>query len=100
CFVTVLRARRDSRPAWPVRPWVFTIAARIRLDALRRRHRRREDAGAEEIENIGDTAAADGHDPEADAERAALTEAVRAAMDRLPPAQRIAIPLHPIDIAP
>ena len=93
-FVKLHRARAEYRTGSPVRPWLFAIAARVRLDALRRLHRLREDVDAEAVENLGDT---DGAGPEISAQRAALSEAVRAAMDELPPAQRIVVHLHRIE---
>jgi len=93
-FMKLHRARADYRPGSPVKPWIFAIAARVRLDALRRRHRLREDACPEAIEALGDDVP---WEPEAQAQRAALGDAVRAALERLPPAQRIVVHLHRIE---
>jgi len=43
-FLKLHGARGSWRPGEPLRPWVFTIAARVRVDWLRRNGRR----GAEE----------------------------------------------------
>jgi RNA polymerase sigma-70 factor (ECF subfamily) len=39
-FLKLHQARGDYQPGRPVRPWVFTIASRVRFDELRRRARR------------------------------------------------------------
>ena len=36
-LLKIHRARGDFRPGALVRPWVFTVAARVRLDELRKR---------------------------------------------------------------
>src|SRR5205814_821042 len=38
-LLKIHRARGDFRPDLPVRPWIFTIAARVRLDEYRKRRR-------------------------------------------------------------
>lgn len=96
-FMKLHKARADYRPGSPVRPWLFAIAARVRIDALRRQHRLREDACPETIEALGDDMGSGGREPEADAQRADLRLAVRAAMERLAPAQRIVVHLHRIE---
>src|SRR5262249_31030543 len=46
-FMKLHRARADYRSGSPLRSWLFSIAARVRLDELRRRRRLREDVDAE-----------------------------------------------------
>src|SRR5512147_29588 len=90
-FLKLHGARGSWRPGEPLRPWVFTIAARVRVDWLRRNGRR----GAEE-ELDGETLAApDGAGDPAEAvlgkQRA---ERVREALDRLAEPQRVVVHLH------
>ncbi len=90
-FLKLHGARASWRRGEPLRPWVFTIAARVRLDWLRRNGRR----GVEE-ELDGETVAApDGAgDP---AERLAgkqLAGRVRDALARLAEPQRVVVHLH------
>lgn len=42
-FMHVHRARADYDPARPFKPWVYTIAANVRREYWRRRHRKPED---------------------------------------------------------
>jgi RNA polymerase sigma-70 factor (ECF subfamily) len=81
-------ARRSWRGGERLRPWVFTIAARVRLDWLRRQGR----AEAELDDELPDPERR--HDP-ADAiigsERA---ERVRAALESLAEPQRVVVHLH------
>lgn len=91
-FLKLHRARATYRPGSPLRPWLFTIAGRVRLDELRRRYRLPPHVGEEEIE------AAEAANPaptvEAEACERDLGEVVRAAIDRLPASQRVVIHLH------
>lgn len=90
-FLKLHGARGSWRRGEPLRPWVFTIAARVRVDWLRRNGRR-----GQEEELDGDALA----DPEApgDPGEAVLgkqrAERVRAALDRLPEPQRVVVHLH------
>src|ERR1700759_2253501 len=43
-FMKVHRARKQYRSDLKVAPWLFAVAARVRLDELRKRLRLREDA--------------------------------------------------------
>ena len=94
-FLKVHRARDRWRPDLPLRPWVFTIAARVRQDALRRAHGLAEVAGEEELA-AADAAGAD--ESARDAELALFQRSragrVREALDRLPESQRAVIHLH------
>jgi RNA polymerase sigma factor (sigma-70 family) len=87
-FMKVHRARAQFRPGLRVRPWLFAVAARVRLDELRRRLRLPEDAGEEAIARADEQAP---RDPPPDTE---LTDAVRAALESLPESQRAVIHLH------
>jgi RNA polymerase sigma-70 factor (ECF subfamily) len=94
-FMKVHRARASYRRDAAVRPWIFTIAARVRLDELRRRGRQKEDANSPAIERITDVAVDAGIErgPEAIARKdtAAL---VHQAIVQLPESQREVIHLH------
>lgn len=93
---TILRihaARRSWRSGERLRPWAFTIAARVRVDWLRSRGRPEREL--EEAEGIADPA------PAADPAEALVTEErarrVRAAVDRLPESQRVVVHLHRLE---
>jgi RNA polymerase sigma-70 factor (ECF subfamily) len=92
-FLKVHRGRASYRPELPLRPWVFTIAAHVRRDEIRRRRRIKEEcdeeqlAAADEAEAIEQAALAD--DGSADA-----AQQVREALDRLPESQRVVVHLH------
>jgi RNA polymerase sigma-70 factor (ECF subfamily) len=95
-FLKLHRARERWHPELPLRPWVFTIAARVRQDELRRARGLGETAGEEEIA----TAEARGTDvlavPDAEARLFAHDREarVRDALEALPEAQRTVIHLH------
>src|SRR5436309_5070538 len=87
-FMKVHRAREQFRPGLRLAPWLFAIAARVRLDELRRRLRMPEDADEDVI------ARADAQplpDPPLDSD---VQNAVRAALEALPESQRTVIHLH------
>lgn len=90
-FLKIHAARRSWRRGERVRPWAFTIAARVRVDWLRR-HGRRD---AELDEDVEAQAGGDPADGPGDAvlshERA---ERVRLALDALPEGQRMVVHLH------
>jgi RNA polymerase sigma-70 factor (ECF subfamily) len=93
-FLKLHRARDSWRPDFPVRPWVFTIAARVRQDHLRRSRAATELTGDEELA----PAEAEGGGTPPESELALLQrsrdERVRQALDALPEAQRTVIHLH------
>jgi RNA polymerase sigma factor (sigma-70 family) len=87
-FLRVHRARRRFQGGWPLRGWLFSIAARLRLDELRRRRNAQTNtqtlAGGEEEVQLpfeGDTKV----------ERISLVQAV---LEDLPESQRTVIHLH------
>ena len=96
-FMKIHRARHDYRRDSPLRPWVFTIAARVGLDEHRRRARRPEEANDERLQQAAQgTAAGQAAQPDGQqlVERAELAAEVRTALERLPESQRVVIHLH------
>ena len=91
-FYKMHRARAQWRSDRRLRPWLFSIAARVRLDELRRRYGLRDDASPEAIEQAADAAVPASAEDEA--ARADLTAAVHAALARLPESQRVVVHLH------
>lgn len=91
-FLRLHRARGDYHRDQPLRPWLFAIAARVRLDEYRRRNRTPEEldeealARAQEAEGHRGNAAGGSSD-----DRLAL---VRAALEALPESQRLIVHLH------
>ena len=95
-FLKVHRSRHRWTPDRRVRPWVFAIAAHVRLDELRRSRGLAETSGDEALEAAEAAGAQEPAEPEA--ERALFqrgrAERVREALDRLPEGQRAVIHLH------
>jgi RNA polymerase sigma-70 factor, ECF subfamily len=94
-FLKLHRARATYKPEMRVAPWAFAIAARVRIDELRRRKRLPEDgdeealARAEEAEAAARAAAGTSGAIDTD-----TAEAVRRAVDALPESQRVVIHLN------
>ena len=91
-FVQLHAARDRYRVGAPVRPWVFTIAARARIDELRRRHRRPRAAGDDEIDRL--EAEVDPEQGGLGLDQQARIHSVRDALDALPESYRMVIHLH------
>jgi RNA polymerase sigma-70 factor (ECF subfamily) len=89
-FLKLHGARASWRKGERLRPWVFTIAGRVRVDWLRRHGR---DEGGLEDEQVPDEAGDASDELEAH-ERA---DRVRAALDALPEPQRVVVHLHRIE---
>src|SRR5262249_54214039 len=92
-FLKLHRARLDYQPGRPVRAWLFTIAARVRLDEWRRRGRLAEDGGEEELAKVDEMRAQEANTLPNE-NRQEVIESVRAALERLPETQRIVVHLH------
>lgn len=90
-FERIHRARGSFREGAPVRPWVYTIAARVRDDELRRRYRLPKHAAEQELDRLGSDPADSPHAELAGEQRA---QVVREAIEQLPASQRTVIHLH------
>ena len=88
-FLKIHGARGSWRRGERVRPWAFTIAARVRIDWLRSQ-------GRAEAELEGDVlnASERGEDPRDAVLARARAARVRAALDALPEPQRVVVHLH------
>jgi RNA polymerase sigma-70 factor (ECF subfamily) len=95
-FLKVHRSRFLWSPDRRVRPWVFTIAVRVRQDELRRKKGLAEAAGEDEIAAAEAASARERAVPDAEVAlfQRSRAERVREALDRLPEAQRAVIHLH------
>jgi RNA polymerase sigma-70 factor (ECF subfamily) len=94
-FVRVHAARASYRSGAAVRPWLFTIAARVRIDEFRRLQRRDRLASDGDLERVraeNTTARSEALDEPLDA--SARQKTVRDAIDALPPDYRIVLHLH------
>lgn len=87
-FLKVHASRHTYEPGRSVMAWIFGIAARVRIDELRRRYRLPAQVGDEAL---ADRVLAEAQDP---AEVAQRRDRVRAAIDALPEGQRVVVLLH------
>jgi len=92
-FLKLHRARTSYRPELPLKSWVFTIAAGVRRDELRRRYRLPPHVGEAELEQAESRLSAE-NAAGTDLDGGNKTEAVRAAIKRLPESQRVVVHLH------
>ncbi len=87
-FVAVFTKLSQYEPGRPVRPWLYTIATHQAIDALRRRHRRRDTRAGDGSDGPGrpllELLASDEVGPVERAESAEMRAVVRAAVDTLP----------------
>jgi RNA polymerase sigma-70 factor (ECF subfamily) len=90
-FVRLHAARDRYRPGSPVRPWLFTIAARVRIDELRRRQRRPRGAGDDELDQLSDPTQ---EDEDLLPDQEARASSVRDALSALPESHRMVVHLH------
>ena len=90
-FLKLHGARASYRPGAPLRPWLFTIAARVRLDELRSRLHLPDSCDEETLARAAEER---GEPARPDGEHADLVARVRAAVDALPEAQRVVVHLH------
>jgi len=92
-FVRIHQSRDTFRPGCPLKPWIFTVAARVRQNELRRRRRLPESAGEEALAAAEEQQA----EPPDLPERPERDAAVREAIDRLPESQRVVIHLSRLE---
>ena len=92
-FLHMHRSRATYRVGLPVRPWLFTIAARVRRDELRRRYRLKEDCDEEALVRAETAMAMRAARDEDDRQRERAAR-VRQAIDQLPESQRVVVQLH------
>lgn len=92
-FLKVHAARRSWRTGERLRPWAFTVAARVRVDWLRSMGRPEQELEDEQV--VQDP------DPRGDPVEALSAEEragrVRAALERLPEPQRLVVHLHRLE---
>lgn len=95
-FLKVHRARDTYRgDGASVRSWIFAIAARVRLDELRKRRRLAETADEDDLARADEEQAATLAGDRAVAEhQQSRAHAVQAALASLPESQRVVIQLH------
>jgi RNA polymerase sigma-70 factor (ECF subfamily) len=91
-FLKLHRARASYRGDLRLRPWLFAIAARVRLDEYRQRKRISEELTEEALASAEEREAPGG--PDLRAESGDLVDRVRAAVDALPESQRVIVHLH------
>src|SRR4029078_10259747 len=63
-FLKLHRARASYRPDLPLKSWVFTIAAGVRRDELRRRYRLPSHISEADLEQVEGETAYDPHSPQ------------------------------------
>jgi RNA polymerase sigma-70 factor, ECF subfamily len=96
-FTRLHAARASYVPGSPVRPWLFTIAAHVRIDELRRQKRRATPLGETDLDQVRADNDADSDfdmSPDAALDRGARQQSVRDAVDSLPPGYRMVLHLH------
>ncbi|HVI92450.1 MAG TPA: RNA polymerase sigma factor [Anaeromyxobacter sp.] len=86
-FLKLHRARGSWRRGARLRPWAFTIAARVRTDWLRRN-------GREELQDEAVSNSVASCDPAAAVLARERSDRVRAALEGLPGPQRVVVHLH------
>lgn len=94
-FVRLHAARASYRRGSAVRPWVFTIAARVRIDELRRRQRRDQLSVDGDLDRVrAETDAVGDFEDGAPLDASARQKGVRDAIEALPPGYRMVVHLH------
>jgi RNA polymerase sigma factor (sigma-70 family) len=93
-FLKLHSARVSYRADRPLKPWVFTIAAGVRCDELRRRYRLPRHVGEADLEYAEAALVEDAQTADDQSSTSNRTEAVRAAIKRLPESQRVVVHLH------
>jgi RNA polymerase sigma-70 factor (ECF subfamily) len=96
-FLKLHQARDQYRHGEPLRPWLFAIAARVRIDEYRRTGRMQSNQEDAMAAGNGQGEVSDGQPGQAPSpcvENAELVERVREALSQLPESQRIIVHLH------
>jgi RNA polymerase sigma factor (sigma-70 family) len=93
-FVRLHQARDRYQEGAPLRPWLFTIAARVRLDHLRKQRRSPASGMGTGRDTDMDVDALQDETPPATPELLQRAKSVREALDTLPPALRVVVHLH------
>jgi RNA polymerase sigma-70 factor (ECF subfamily) len=94
-FLKLHRARDTYRQDAALRPWVFTIAARVRLDHLRKRRGFELAHTEDDLANLEQSAPDPAPDPADEALARSDRDAfIRTAIDKLPESQRVVVLLH------
>ncbi len=92
-FLKIHGAKESYDRTRPLRPWIYAIAARTRVDVIRQRMRQEGRWGGE-LEGVAD---GEGRAPERVAQaRQAMTQLERA-LEQLPEGQRIVLLMHRVD---
>jgi RNA polymerase sigma factor (sigma-70 family) len=92
-FLKLHRARASYCPELPLNPWLFTIAASVRRDELRRIYRLPPQVGEAELEQA-EPQLPDDPGLFAVPDSSNEVDALRAAVSRLPESQRAVLHLH------
>jgi RNA polymerase sigma factor (sigma-70 family) len=92
-FLKLHRARDSYCADRPLKPWLFTIAAGVRRDELRRRYRLPPHVGELELEQA-EAQRPDDRTPPLESNAKNEIEAVRVAINGLPESQRAVLHLH------
>jgi RNA polymerase sigma-70 factor, ECF subfamily len=92
-FLKLHRGRASYRSDLPLKPWIFTIAASVRRDELRRRYRLPPHVGEQEMEAAEPKPRGESADT-VGSQLSSEVEAVRSAVEQLPESQRVVIHLH------
>jgi len=95
-FLQLHRSRHLYKRELPFRPWLFTLAARLRLDELRKRRRWPRPFSEEEWATLCDGTVGEGAAEaiERDEEGRARADLVHAALAALPESQRVIVHLN------
>lgn len=93
-FMKLHRARSTYRTSSPIRPWLFTIAASVRRDELRRRYRLPEHVQEDDWERLEVSTAREEDASAGFASGGDAADAMRSALESLPETQRIVVHLH------
>ena len=93
-FVRLHAARTTYRPGSAVRPWLFTIAARVRIDELRRRSRLSRREAHDDIDQMAGPEDETSSDWGERLDHESRATSVREAIEALPPGYRMVIHLQ------